>query len=96
MVKPYPKGADLKVLNDALLAFDPSYDPEIRSKLRLQQMKKIAEFMNSTEHCRMSKYLLEYGLFGVPGCEICAGIGREVTTPHIYVGEYNLRDEVLR
>ena len=44
----------------------------------------------------MSEYLLEYRLCSVPGCEICVGIGREVSTPQIYVGEYNLKDEVLR
>ena len=86
----------MKVLNNALLAFDPSYDPETRSKLRLQQMKKIAEFMNSPDHCIMSDYLLEYLLYSVPGCEIFAGMGLEVRTPHIYVCEYNLSNEVLR
>ena len=25
-----------------------------------------------------------------------SGIGQEVRTPHIYVGEYNIRDEVIR
>ena len=59
-------------------------------------MKKIAEFMNSPEHCRIYEYLLEYRLYGVTGCEICVGIGREARTPHIYVGEYNISDEVLR
>ena len=59
-------------------------------------MKKITEFMNSPEHCRMSEYLLEYGLCSVPGCEICADIGQEVRKPHIYVDGYNLRDEILR
>ena len=64
--------------------------------MRLKEMNKIAEFVNSPEHCRMSQYLLEYHLCGVPGCDICAGIGIEVKTPHIYFGGYNLRDEVLR
>ena len=32
VVKPYPQEADLKVFNYSLLAFDPSYDPDIRSK----------------------------------------------------------------
>ena len=36
MVKPYPKEADLKVLNNALIAFDTSYDPEMIIKSRLQ------------------------------------------------------------
>ena len=44
----------------------------------------------------MSEYLLGYCLRGVPGCKIFSGIVREVRTPHIYVGEYNLRDELLR
>ena len=35
VVKSYPKYSNLKVLNDALLEFDTSYDPDIRSKLRL-------------------------------------------------------------
>ena len=64
----------MKVLNDALLAFDPSYDPEIRSKLQIQRMNKIDEFMNSSEHCRISEYLLEFILCGVHGGEICTGI----------------------
>ena len=34
MVKPFPKDSDLKVFNDASLAFDPSYDPKIQSKPR--------------------------------------------------------------
>ena len=63
---------------------------------QLQQMKKISNPTNSTEHYRMSEYLIEYVFCSVTGCEICAGIGREVRTPHIYVGEYNLSDEVLR
>ena len=44
----------------------------------------------------MSEYLLEYRLFGVPGCESCAGIRRKVRTAEIYFGEYNLSNEVLR
>ena len=44
----------------------------------------------------MSECLLGYRLCGVPGCEICAGIVLEVSTPQIYVGEYNLRCVVLR
>ena len=94
-VKPYPKEAEVKVLTDALRAFDPSYDPEKRSKSGLQQMKNIAEFMNSPEHCRISEYTLEYRLCGVAGCVICANIGREPRTPSINVDGYNLREEVL-
>ena len=52
--------------------------------------------MNSPDHCIMYEYLLEYRLYSVPGCENFAGIGLEVRTPHIYVCEYNLIDEVLR
>ena len=53
VVKPYLKEADLKVLNDALLAFDPSCDPEIQIKSQLQFMKKITKFMNSPEQLIM-------------------------------------------
>ena len=59
-------------------------------------MKKINELMKSPERCRMSEYLLEYRLCCVPGCKICAGIGKEVRTQHIYAGNYNIRDEVIR
>ena len=52
--------------------------------------------MNIPEHCRMSEYLLEYCLYSLLGCEIYAGIEKELRSPHIYVGEYNLRDEVIR
>ena len=44
----------------------------------------------------MSDYLLEYCLCNVTDCEICAGIGRAVRKSHIFVGEYNISDEVLR
>ena len=44
----------------------------------------------------MSEQLLEYCLCSVLACEICSDTGREVRTPQIYVGEYNLRDELLR
>ena len=44
----------------------------------------------------MSEYLMEYCLYGVPGCEICIGIGQELRKPHIYVGEYNISGEFLR
>ena len=43
----------------------------------------------------MSEYLLEYCLYSLLGCEIYAGIEKELRSPHIYVGEYNLRDEVI-
>ena len=52
--------------------------------------------MNSPEHCRMSKYFLEYRFCGVPGCEICEDLGQELRTPRIHVVEYIIRDEVLR
>ena len=94
-VKPYPKEAEVKVLTDALRAFDPSYDPEKQSKSGLQQMKNIAEFMNIPEHCRISEYTLEYRLCGVAGGVICANIGREPRTPSINVDGYNLREEFL-
>ena len=53
-------------------------------------------FMSSPEHCRVSEYILEYPFCGVPGCKICTYIGREVRTLDIDVGDYNLREEVLR
>ena len=59
-------------------------------------MRKIAELMNSPEHYRMSNYVLEYRLYGVPDCEIFAGIGRSERKPHIFFSEYNISDEVLR
>ena len=46
-VRKDPSETDVKVLTDALVAYDPEYNIEIRSKAQLKKMLFINEFFSS-------------------------------------------------
>ena len=93
---PYPGYDTLKILTDALVDFDPDFDPNIRSKSRIRKMPRITKFLTSPEHLRLSDYTLRYILCRKEGCNICVRICCRLITPDMDVGGYNLREEVLR
>ena len=92
----YPRDNSLKLLTDALLDFDPDFDPSIKSKYQMSKIPPIEEFLASREHYRLTDYTLKLRLCGKEGWGICVQIGCRIRTPDIDVGGYNLREEVLR
>ena len=70
-VIPYPGHNTLKVLTDALIDFDPAFDPNIRSKFQIRKMPQISELLASLEHFRLSDFTLQYRLWSKVGCNIC-------------------------
>ena len=63
-VIPYPRDNSLKLLTDALLDFEPDFDPNIKSKSHMSKMLLIEEFLASLEHCRLTDYTLQFRLCG--------------------------------
>ena len=66
-VIPYPVDDTFKVLTDALVEFDPAFDPNIRSKSQISKMSRNEKFLASPENFRLSEYTLQYILCGKEG-----------------------------
>ena len=94
-VSDYARKEDVQILVDALTAFDLGYDLSIRSKTQLSKVPHIKAFLESPDHYRITPFTFEYRICGEAGCTICAKIGRDVRTPDVEVGDFNLRTEVL-
>ena len=77
-VIPYPRDDSLKVLTDAVLDFDPDFDPNIKSKYQMSKMPLIEEFLASPEYCRLTDYTLQFRLCRKEVCGICVRIGRRI------------------
>ena len=90
----YANDEDLKVLFDALLAYDPGFKEVYRNRTQLRRMKNIERFLNCRNHCRITSFSFELRLCGKVGCVICGNI-RQVRCPNVVVHGKNLRDEVL-
>ena len=64
----YPVDNTLEVLTDALVEFDPAFDPNIRFKFQISKMPQISEVLASLEHFRLSDCTLQYRLCEKIGC----------------------------
>ena len=89
-VVPYPTVAKVSEIEDSVEAFEYSYDPNESTKSQLQKIPAISNFIQIANHCRITKYILEYCLCGKQGCIVCAKIGRCVITPGISIKGNNI------
>ena len=94
VVREYPSETEVKLLTDALVAYDPEYSRDNRSKAQLKKMPFINEFFSSDDNFRATPYSLEFRLCDKNECSICRRVGRQIRTPLTANGE--LRNEVLR
>ena len=62
VVSEYDGPDDVQILVDALSAYDPGYNASIRSKTQLGKVPHIKAFLESSDHCRMTPFTLEYKL----------------------------------
>ena len=68
----YATNTEIKETEDALKAFDSSYDLNATTKSQLQKIPVINTFLSSYDHYHITEYTLEICLCGKLGCALCA------------------------
>ena len=90
----FPGEAEVKFLVDFMNKYDPYYDDSVWIKPCMKKMPLAFELFNSTKHCQMTQYTIEFRFCGVDGCHICGRVVRSVRTT--VTSNEDIHKDVLR
>ena len=73
----YPTKEDTKLLHSELSKYTLGlYDEFIRESKNQCVMERFDKFLSCPKHSKISDYVVEYKLCGVPGCDLCPRMPR--------------------